>query len=50
MHHVHGVGPDAVHQLVFPLKITLGDGDVFSVNENGLDAGRAQLDTEDSLF
>ena len=46
VHHVHGIGPDAVYQLVFPLKIPLGDGDVLLVDQYGLDAGRAQFNAE----
>ena len=49
MDSVHGVCPNAVYQLVFPLEIALSDGDVFLVNKNGLDAGRAQLDAENSF-
>ena len=44
--HVHRIGPDAVHELIFPLKIAGGDGDVFLVDQHGLDAGRAELDPQ----
>ena len=46
VHHVHGVRPDAVLKLILPLEIPLGDGAVTLVDEHGLDAGRAQLDTQ----
>ena len=49
-HHVHRIGPDAVYQLVFPLKIALSDGDMLLVDQHGLDAGRAQLNAEYGFF
>ena len=41
------VGPEAVHELVFPLVAALGDGDVVLIDQDGLDAGGAELDAED---
>ena len=40
------VGPQAVHELVFPLVAALGDGDVVLIDQDGLDAGGAELDAE----
>ena len=42
----HGVGPDTVHQLVFPLEVAGRDRDMALVDEHRLDAGRAELDAE----
>jgi hypothetical protein len=41
------VGPQAVHELVFPLVAALGDGIVVLVDQHRLDAGGAELDAQD---
>ena len=46
MDHVHGVGPDAVDQLVLPFKVTTGNGHVPLVDQHRLDAGGPQLDAQ----
>ena len=43
------VGPESVDELVLPLVRTLCDGLVLLVDEDGLDAGRAKLDTENGF-
>ena len=43
------IGPESVDQLVFPGVTALGDGFVLLVDEDGLDTGRAKLDTENGL-
>ena len=47
--HLLAVGPQAVHELVLPLVAALGDGNVVLVHQYRLDAGGAELDTEDGL-
>ena len=44
-----GVGPQTVYQLVLPLVRALCDGFVVLVDEDGLDTGRAKLDTENGF-
>lgn len=46
---VDAVGPEAVNELVLPLVTTLCYRLVLLVDEDSLDAGRAELDTEHSL-
>ena len=46
---VDAVSPEAINQLVFPLKATLCDRVVVGVNQDSLDSGRAKLDTENGL-
>ena len=46
---VYAVCPEAVNLLVFPAERALGDRIVFVVDEDGLYAGGAKLDTEDGL-
>ena len=41
------VGPETVHELVLPLVTALGDGDMVLIDQDGLDAGGAELDAED---
>ena len=43
------IGPESVDQLVFPGVTALGDGFVLLVDEDGLDTGRAKLDTENGF-
>ena len=49
MYGLHAVSPYAVHELVFPLIISVCDGEMLVVNQDGLDPGRAQLDAQYSL-
>ena len=46
---VDAVGPESVNELVFPLVATLCYWLVLLIDENGFDAGRAILDTENGL-
>ena len=48
-HGFGGVGPKSVNQLVFPCVGALCNRLVLRVDENGLDAGRAKLDTENGF-
>ena len=41
------IGPQAVHELVFPLVAALGDGTVVLVDQHRLDTGGAELDAQD---
>ena len=43
-HLRQAVGPDAIHQMVFPVKAALGQDLPFPVDQHRLDAGGAQLD------
>ena len=45
----YGVGPETVNQLILPFVRALCDGLIVLVDEDGLDAGRAKLDTENGL-
>ena len=47
---LHGVGPDAVLQAVFPSEIALRKGSVRCINQNRLDAGGAKLHAEGTGF
>ena len=49
-HRLHGVGPDAVCQLILPFVSARGNGNVVFVNENCLDAGRAKLNAQSGVF
>ena len=49
-HRLHGVGPDAVCQLILPFVSAGGNGNVVFVNENCLDAGRAKLNAQSGVF
>ncbi len=43
------VGPETVHELVFPLMGALGDGIVVLIDQDGLDAGGSELDAQDGF-
>jgi hypothetical protein len=45
VHRLHGVGPNAVHQLIFPFKASGGDRCMVLVDQHRLDASGAQLQT-----
>ena len=44
-----GIGPDAVVQLVFPVKISYCNGFVAAIHQYRLDSGRTQLNTKGSF-
>ena len=46
LYEVHGIGPDAAVILILPFKGAGCNGDMVFVNQDGLDAGRAELDAE----
>ena len=47
---VERIGPHPVDQAVFPAVTAGGDRFMLAIEQDGLDAGRAELDAEHSLF
>ena len=48
-HFIKTIGPHPVYEAVLPVEAALGDRLVALVDEDRLDAGRAELDAEDRL-
>ena len=49
-HSLHGIGPDAVHQLIFPLVGAGGNGNMVFVDQHRFDPGGTKLDAQRGIF
>ena len=47
---LHGIGPDAVFQSVFPIEASGSNGLVIPVDQHRLDAGGTELNAQDGVF